>query len=554
MSKQLVLKASIGVAVILVAVGSLMVPVEAIAGLAEVPGGVVYGGGRPGGDPQYAGGAQAFDQPTVEIWTDRTMGSVYSAGERVNVYMRPEYDCYVMVYDIDTDGNLRLLFPYDSRDDGFVRGGQIYRLGMSSYGGYYVTGPSGVEYVHVLASFEPFRPLYWHGQAGYAAYAHDCTWRGFSDYWGSALPARVYGDPYVAMQSIDEFICYDALEAGIAFADFTYFYVEHRVGYPRYLCYDCHGYRPAFHPYVDACVGFHITFVACDPCYKPCSWWWWCSPKRVYCGPSYVCYSNKACNVPSKNPRPNYRWRSRTETFCDSGPGKSGTSYGDYYRERVSPRGGQSDGGRSAEVVRVRPERDSRPDGTAEERYLYSRKTSRDVVRDPAGTRSGEEVGGRQAVRAETVRSETDRTEAVRSETDRTETGRAETGRAEIRQVPSRAVRSETGSRRVEVPKVETNKTERKSGWSRLMNVVRETIERKTSGQSGSRVTRDGSSGSSGKSGTTRASDAKSKKSDSQKRTSAASSQSKVSSSRSASKARTESKSASQSTRRRVSD
>ena len=514
------------VSVLAVASGSAMGPAVAQAGL-------VSASGHPGGgNPHLVGRApMVSDQPYVEIWTGRGTGSVYRPGERVDVFMQPDYDCFVIVYDIDTDGNLRLLFPYDSRDDGFVRGGEIYRLGMGRSGGYRVTGPSGVEYVHVLSSFEPFRPVYWHGQAGYASYAHDATWRGFSDYWGAAVPPRVFGDPFVAMQSINEFICYDALEAGIAFADFTYFYVEHRVSYPRYLCYDCHGYRPAFRPYVDACSGFHISFVACDPCYKPCSWWWWCSPKRVYCGPSYVCYSKKTCKKPYKNTKPSHKWRTRSDSYCGTG---GQTSYSDYYKERVRPGGAGSGGGRTAEVVRVRPEREIRPDGNTEERNLHSRKSSREAVRNTPATGSRVEV---------------------------------RTVRPEVRTVPARVERPRIESRKVPVPRVESRKVKKESGWSKLVKVVKTTIERESGRSRDSKSSKN--SKISGDSKSSRASDGKSGKKEpdpksaprtarvkisSEKKSDKKSSRESNKSRKDAPKARTTSTRSSQPKRRRVSD
>ncbi|MFC1800105.1 DUF4384 domain-containing protein [Candidatus Eisenbacteria bacterium] len=533
MLKRLLLMMS----VLAVASGSALGPTVAQAGL-------VSAGGHPGGgNPHLVGGSQMVsDQPFVEIWTDRGTGSVYVPGERVDVFMQPAYDCFVIVYDIDTDGNLRLLFPYDSRDDGFVRGGEIYRLGMGRSGGYRVTGPSGVEYVHVLSSFEPFRPVYWHGQAGYASYAHDATWRGFSDYWGAAVPPRVFGDPYVAMQSINEFICYDALEAGIAFADFTYFYVEHRVSYPRYLCYDCHGYQPAFHPYVDTCGGFHISFVACDPSYKPCSWWWWCSPKRVYCGPSYVCYSKKTCKSSCKgscgnsckNTKPSHKWRTRSDSYGGTG-GK--TSYADYYKERVRPGGSGFGGGRTAEVVRVRPEREQRPDGNTGERDLYSRKSSREAVRNTRPDGSRPEV--------ETTRPKVRTTQPT-----------TKTTRPEVRTMPARVERSKVDGRKADVPRVESRKVKKESGWSKLVKVVKTTIERESGRSKDSKSSRD--------SKTTRASDGKSGKKESDPKSAPrtvkvqASSEKKSSQSsesrKDARKARTTSTRSSQPTRRRVSD
>jgi len=256
---------------------------------------------------------QAFvvkESPYVEIWTDRGDGAIYHAGEAAAIFIRPQQDCYVIVYEIDTDGYLRVLFPSDCFYDGFVRGGRIYRIGRGPLRRLYVSGPAGVAYVHVIASFEPFRTIYWHGCSGYDAYAYDVTWRGFTDYWGCALPPRIYGDPYVAMESIDEFICLDRIEFGVVWADFTYFYVDTRVPYPRYVCYDCHGFSSHVRPYSSVCLGFTITFVDCDPCCHPWSWWWWCSPKRVYCGPRYVCYARKPCpKYPSV-----YKWKSRMES------------------------------------------------------------------------------------------------------------------------------------------------------------------------------------------------------------------------------------------------
>lgn len=262
------------------------------------------------------------DSPAVEIWTDRGDGSTYREGEAIEIYMRPGYDCYVIVYEIDTDGYLRVLYPYDCYDDGYVTGGRVYRIGRGGYNRSYVTGPRGVEYLHVVASYEPFRQLYWHGCNGYDDYVSDVTWRGFSDYWGCALPPRIYGDPYIAMQSIDEFICLDALDTDLVWADFTYFYVHERVSYPRYLCYDCHGFDTFYRPYSQRCRGFSITFVDCDPCFRPWSWWWWCTPKRVYCGPRYVCYSrkssghscNSSCGTTCKTYPSVYKWKSRYDS------------------------------------------------------------------------------------------------------------------------------------------------------------------------------------------------------------------------------------------------
>jgi hypothetical protein len=240
------------------------------------------------------------------------------------------------------------------------------------------------------------------------------------------------------MQSINEFICYDALDAGIAFADFTYFYVDERVHYPRYLCYDCHGYHPTFKPYVSVCTGFRISFVACDPCYTPCSWWWWCTPTRVYCGPRYVCYCKKPCGTyPSC-----YKWKSRCETYC--GTGSHGTSYGDYYRERVRPKSGHTE-----DVVRIKSK------SRGEERTLYSRYGSR----SPVKVREAE-VPDRPAGRAE-IKQVPARIDEARSRSD------------------SRTVQSREKSSSARTSKVEKQRKTSKAGEAKPAKVSRSS-ERKT--------------------------------------------------------------------------
>ncbi|MFH1219099.1 MAG: DUF4384 domain-containing protein [Candidatus Eisenbacteria bacterium] len=376
--------------------------------------------------------------PQVSVWTDRGEGGVYRVGDLAALHIQPAEDCYVIVYEIDTDGYLRVLYPRDCDDDGYLVGGRTYSMGREGSHRFYVNGPSGVEYVHVLASFEPFRQIYWHGCNGYEDYAIDVTWRGFNDYWGSALPPRVYGDPYVAMQTIDEFICLDALEAGMVWADFTYFYVNERVRYPRYLCYDCHGFAPLVRPYDDVCVGFSVSFVDCDPGYRPWSWWWWSSPTRVYCGPRYVCHTtghqcDDSCRgrhgsghgwagvggtYPSE-----YKWKSRVE------------SHGIQALETM--RGRAAESGNTTGALRVKSKVNAR------EQTLYSRRGS--------GSSEDRETRARETWQRESA------------------------GRTSVRSVESEP-RGDTGKSKVDV-RVERPKRERSSaeGHSILRSLLEDT-------------------------------------------------------------------------------
>jgi hypothetical protein len=74
----------------------------------------------------------------------------------VNIYFRTNRDAFVVVLDIDTQGNVRKLFPRDPWDDGFVRGGRT--VSLPEPGARYrlqVTGPAGTERIVAFASGEP---------------------------------------------------------------------------------------------------------------------------------------------------------------------------------------------------------------------------------------------------------------------------------------------------------------------------------------------------------------------------------------------------------------
>ncbi len=95
----------------------------------------------------------------VEIWTD---DNEYYDGENINIQFRANKDCYVVVYNIDTRGNLNLLYPSDPWDDTKIERDRIYRI-PDSYDDYDLTvrGPEGVEYIQIVASRTPIRIPDW---------------------------------------------------------------------------------------------------------------------------------------------------------------------------------------------------------------------------------------------------------------------------------------------------------------------------------------------------------------------------------------------------------
>jgi len=89
----------------------------------------------------------------VEIWTD---DDEYYDGENINIKFRANKDCYVVIYNIDTRGNVNLLYPSDQWDDSKIERERTYRI-PDSYDEYDLTvrGPEGIEYIQIVASRTP---------------------------------------------------------------------------------------------------------------------------------------------------------------------------------------------------------------------------------------------------------------------------------------------------------------------------------------------------------------------------------------------------------------
>lgn len=197
----------------------------------------------------------------VRVWTDRGDGGIYDSGDRIRVYFEASHDCYVTLYNIDTEGFVHVLFPYDYDGSNFVRGGVVYRL--PDRGDRYdlvVDGPKGIEYIQAVASFHPYPvprwPRYW-----------DPHHRWKNRFRGIAIRyiERISGDPYEGMLQIVGTL----LPVGyshLVTTDYTFFYVLEEVLFPRYLYYDWHGgpgfywsiyWRP-FDPYRKVCVVYEV--------------------------------------------------------------------------------------------------------------------------------------------------------------------------------------------------------------------------------------------------------------------------------------------------------
>ena len=220
----------------------------------------------------------------VQVWTDRGDDAVYEPGDAMRVKVRTSDDAYLLVYELDSEGNVNLLYPWKRSADR-VEGRRTLRLPED--GSDYqlvVERATGQGFIVAIASDRPFRELPWFlrpydPQAAAVGYEGDEDTRdeeGFDD------KGRVVGDPYVAMERIRRRVLERPGDVDAFATSYSTYYVHEQVRYPRYLCNDCH--RPQYWAWWN---GF-------DPYYTHCSVvdfrvnWSWCWGPQLWT--SYVPY------------------------------------------------------------------------------------------------------------------------------------------------------------------------------------------------------------------------------------------------------------------------
>jgi len=192
----------------------------------------------------------------ARVWLDRGPDPVLHRGDGVRLYYRTSEDAFVAIFQIDTNGGTRLLFPRSPEESHSIRAGRDYRLLFPRSPYWEVEDDPGTGFFFIVASAEPL---------DYAFFGYSHFDRGWDI---SRIGRQVYSDPYVAIGSYAA-----ALVAGQAYAmDFAAYHVGKAYDHPRFLCYSCHGFMPfsSWDPYQYACSQFRVV-VFDDPFYYPAS-------------------------------------------------------------------------------------------------------------------------------------------------------------------------------------------------------------------------------------------------------------------------------------------
>lgn len=184
----------------------------------------------------------------VNIWHDKDQDAVYRYGEPVRIHFEINQDAYAVVYRIDSEGNVTVLWPRSRYDDGFVFSHHEYLLPAAGADRLRAGDEAGIEYVEAVVAAYPFdlRNL----EVGFHHEAND-----------DRFAFQVAGDPFLAMNEINYAVTGLEDPADYVVTDYTSYYVHEQVDHPRYLCGQCHDEELAYHPYHDTCaVEIHYDY------------------------------------------------------------------------------------------------------------------------------------------------------------------------------------------------------------------------------------------------------------------------------------------------------
>lgn len=380
-------------------------------------------GAVAGATPTVAEDASGdFDYSKVElragIWLDKDSDEVYQRDERMSVGFQLNRDSYAVVYRIDTEGRVDLLWPRSRLDDGFVFAGHEYQVPVPGSPPLETGSLEGEGFVEILASAYPFDlrelEIDFHGENRRDPFLYE-----------------VAGDPFLAMNEINYAVTGLEDTENLVVSNYAGYYVHRKVDHPRYLCSQCHtDSDQGYEPYTDNCTldieydyGWYNRWYD-DYGYYPL----YAQPVYVYIDPwnrrpwvNFWYWPNYSCG-----PSLGYNWYGGSWVWCDS-PYYRGDIYTYYngggrrYRP-LTPGDGNRTARKSQEYGRVSPLiKGDGPD--ARQRTAMTRRTplarDGDLNRTPGagGTSGSKEIRG--SARGEQLVARTGPvvTEPVRGET-----------------------------------------------------------------------------------------------------------------------------------------
>jgi hypothetical protein len=96
----------------------------------------------------------------IKVWTDRGDGGTYEDGEELRLHFLATADCYIKVYHVGVDGDIKLIFPNPQQRDNRVSGNEVYSVPADPSAWSFSLGqPFGTEFIKVVASTMQFASI-----------------------------------------------------------------------------------------------------------------------------------------------------------------------------------------------------------------------------------------------------------------------------------------------------------------------------------------------------------------------------------------------------------
>lgn len=96
----------------------------------------------------------------VKVWADKGEGTIYKKDEIIRFHFRASMDCYVYLYHMDAEGQVKLLFPNGFNKDNFVKSDRVYTIPDEATNfELKITPPFGAEMVKAVASLQPLKDI-----------------------------------------------------------------------------------------------------------------------------------------------------------------------------------------------------------------------------------------------------------------------------------------------------------------------------------------------------------------------------------------------------------
>jgi hypothetical protein len=247
----------------------------------------------------------------VGVWIeDFEEGDVLERGEEIATGFQTNEDAYAVVYRINSEGLVTVLWPRSRMDDGFVFGGHEYLLPVTGGPRLVASSRPGEGFIEAIVSRYPFD-------------LRELALDFHHEYEMEKYNFMVVGDPFLAINEVNFAVTGMEDSADFVVTNYLSYYVHEQVEHPRYLCNQCHmddDYE--VNPYNDECtiditvdygwgndwygdVGYYPIYH--NPVYVYYDPWTWRPWVNFWYDPFYRCPT-----------RPGYHWNHAAYVWCDS--------------------------------------------------------------------------------------------------------------------------------------------------------------------------------------------------------------------------------------------